>query len=204
MKGSERVIEAMNGLLAAELTAMDQYFIHSRMYADWGFTKLHDRLAHEFEDEKGHAAALIERILFLEGLPNLQDLGKLLPLLGGRGQLDAVDAALARPLNRFEYTPDSSLYQLAAAYGFGISSNHPFIDGNKRVSRLAANIPLFRRQLLHGGQHPAVVFAHQQVRFRVWIGMRETLFLKRRCFEAFFAVAVDEGVSGNGVKQGRA
>jgi death-on-curing protein len=45
-----------------------------------------------------------------------------------------LDAALARPLNRFEYTPDSSLYQLAAAYGFGISSNHPFIDGNKRVA----------------------------------------------------------------------
>ena len=61
----------MNGLLAAELTAMDQYFIHSRMYADWGFTKLHERLAHEFEDEKGHAAALIERILFLEGTPDL-------------------------------------------------------------------------------------------------------------------------------------
>jgi bacterioferritin len=61
----------MNGLLAAELTAMDQYFIHSRMYADWGFEKLHERLAHEFEDEKGHAAALIERILFLEGTPDL-------------------------------------------------------------------------------------------------------------------------------------
>jgi bacterioferritin len=71
VKGSERVIEAMNGLLAAELTAMDQYFVHSRMYADWGLTKLHDRLAHEFDDEKGHATALIERILFLEGTPDL-------------------------------------------------------------------------------------------------------------------------------------
>ena len=71
MKGSQRVIDAMNGLLAAELTAMDQYFIHSRMHADWGFEKLHERLAHEFEDEKGHAAALIERILFLEGTPDL-------------------------------------------------------------------------------------------------------------------------------------
>ena len=71
MKGSERVIDAMNGLLAAELTAMDQYFIHSRMYADWGFGKLHERLAHEFDDEKGHAEALIERILFLEGTPDL-------------------------------------------------------------------------------------------------------------------------------------
>ena len=71
MKGSQRVIDTMNGLLAAELTAMDQYFIHSRMYADWGFEKLYERLAHEFDDEKGHAAALIERILFLEGTPDL-------------------------------------------------------------------------------------------------------------------------------------
>ena len=61
----------MNGLLAAELTAMDQYFIHSRMYADWGFEKLYERVAHEFDDEKGHAAALIERILFLGGTPDL-------------------------------------------------------------------------------------------------------------------------------------
>lgn len=71
MKGKQRVIDAMNGLLAAELTAMDQYFVHSRMYADWGLMKLHERLAHEFEDEKGHAQALIERILFLEGTPDL-------------------------------------------------------------------------------------------------------------------------------------
>ena len=61
----------MNGLLAAELAAMDQYFVHSSMYADWGFTKLHERVAHEFDDEKAHASALIERILFLEGTPNL-------------------------------------------------------------------------------------------------------------------------------------
>ena len=81
MKGSQRVIDAMNGLLAAELTAMDQYFIHSRMYADWGFEKLHERLAHEFDDEKGHAAALIERILFLEGTP---DLSKREPLKVGK------------------------------------------------------------------------------------------------------------------------
>ena len=71
MKGNDRVIDAMNGLLAAELAAMDQYFVHAQMYADWGLTKLHERLAHEFEDEKGHATALIDRILFLEGTPDL-------------------------------------------------------------------------------------------------------------------------------------
>lgn len=71
MKGKQRIIDAMNDLLAAELGAMDQYFVHSKMYEDWGLTKLHERVAHEFDDEKGHASALIERILFLEGTPDL-------------------------------------------------------------------------------------------------------------------------------------
>ncbi|PTY35633.1 bacterioferritin [Saccharospirillum sp. MSK14-1] len=71
MKGQQKVIDALNGLLALELTAMDQYFIHSEMYADWGISKLHERIAHEFEDEKGHAKALIERMLFLEGIPDM-------------------------------------------------------------------------------------------------------------------------------------
>ncbi len=61
----------MNGLLAMELAAMDQYFIHSQMYNDWGLTKLFERIAHEFDDEKAHATALIERILFLEGTPDM-------------------------------------------------------------------------------------------------------------------------------------
>ncbi|GAA0299402.1 bacterioferritin [Psychrosphaera haliotis] len=71
MKGNKDVINALNGLLAFELAAMDQYFIHSRMYEDWGFTKLFERIDHEFDDEKGHASVLIERILFLEGIPNM-------------------------------------------------------------------------------------------------------------------------------------
>lgn len=73
MKGNKDVINALNGLLAFELAAMDQYFIHSRMYEDWGFTKLFERIDHEFDDEKGHASVLIERILFLEGIPNMVD-----------------------------------------------------------------------------------------------------------------------------------
>ncbi len=71
MKGNAKVIVALNGLLKHELTAMDQYFIHSRMYDDWGLHKLFERIDHEFDDEKGHAAALIERILFLEGTPDM-------------------------------------------------------------------------------------------------------------------------------------
>lgn len=72
MKGNQRVIDALNGLLAMELAAMDQYFIHSRMYDDWGLHKLYERIDHEFDDEKGHASKLIERILFLEGVPDMK------------------------------------------------------------------------------------------------------------------------------------
>ncbi|WP_221794070.1 bacterioferritin [Oceanobacter mangrovi] len=71
MKGDSKVIDKLNELLAGELTAMDQYFIHSRMYADWGLWKLYERIDHEFYDEKGHAADLIERILFLGGMPDM-------------------------------------------------------------------------------------------------------------------------------------
>lgn len=71
MKGNDTIIAALNNLLACELAAMDQYFIHSRMYHDWGLTKLFERIAHEFDDEKGHAEQLINRILFLEGIPDM-------------------------------------------------------------------------------------------------------------------------------------
>lgn len=69
MKGNAKIIESLNGLLAAELTAMDQYFTHSRMYDDWGFSKLYERIDHEMDDEKQHADLLIKRILLLEGVP---------------------------------------------------------------------------------------------------------------------------------------
>lgn len=71
MKGNQKIIDAFNGLLANELTAIDQYFVHSRMYEDWGLGKLYERLEHESVEEKEHADLLIKRILFLEGTPNL-------------------------------------------------------------------------------------------------------------------------------------
>jgi len=61
----------LNKLLAGELTAIDQYFIHSRMYQDWGYSKLFERISHESEEEKQHASWIIERILFLEGIPEM-------------------------------------------------------------------------------------------------------------------------------------
>lgn len=73
MKGNSKVIASLNGLLHNELAAIDQYFTHSRMYQDWGLDKLFDQLDHEMQEEITHADALIKRILFLEGTPNLTD-----------------------------------------------------------------------------------------------------------------------------------
>ncbi len=71
MQGQPQVIEYLKELLRGELAARDQYFLHSRMYADWGFTKLYERINHEMQEETEHADALLKRILFLEGTPDM-------------------------------------------------------------------------------------------------------------------------------------
>ena len=77
MKGDAKVIEALNDILTGELTAINQYFLHARMCKDWGYERIAKKVYHESIDEMKHAKKVMDRILFLEGIPNVQRLMKI-------------------------------------------------------------------------------------------------------------------------------
>lgn len=92
MQGDNSIIQILNDLLAGELTAVDQYLVHGEMYADFGLTHLAEKALHESDHERLHARALIQRILFLEGVP---DVAKRHPLNIGRTVPEMLKADLA-------------------------------------------------------------------------------------------------------------
>jgi bacterioferritin len=77
MKGKPEVIDALNDILTGELTSVNQYFVHARMCENWGYQRLWNHIRAESIDEMKHADRLIERVLYLEGVPNIQRLGKI-------------------------------------------------------------------------------------------------------------------------------
>ncbi len=111
MKGDAKVIEHLNKALKAELTAINQYFLHSRMYEDWGLNRLAKKEYGESIEEMNHADELIKRILFLEGLPNLQDLGR---LRIGENPIEVLECDLALELDAIP------MYREAVAYAESI------------------------------------------------------------------------------------
>jgi bacterioferritin len=77
MKGQQPIVDLLNAVLTAELTAINQYFVHAKMCENWGYKRLSERIRKESIDEMKHADELISRVLFLDGVPNLQRLGKI-------------------------------------------------------------------------------------------------------------------------------
>jgi bacterioferritin len=99
MQGNPEIVELLNEVLTAELTAVNQYFIHAKMCENWGYRRLAEHIRHESIDEMKHSEALIERILYFEGFPNLQ---RLLPLRVGETPVEQFRNDLALEVEAIE------------------------------------------------------------------------------------------------------
>lgn len=107
MKGDPKIIEHLNDLLAGEMTAVDQYFLHSRMYENWGLKELYERIDHEMQDELAHASSLVQRILFLEGTP---DVSRRQPLMIGKDVPEMLGNDLKLELSVVDHLKEVTAY----------------------------------------------------------------------------------------------
>ena len=156
MQGDAKVIEILNDVLTAELTAINQYFIHAKMCENWGYGRLAEYIRHESIDEMKHADVLIDRILFLEGLPNMQ---RLYPVQVGETVKEQFEVDL-----QLEYTAVKRLNAgIAACVEAGDNATRALLEGilvseEEHADWLEAQLELIRQvgeqnylaQQLHG------------------------------------------------------
>ncbi|MEL7128124.1 MAG: bacterioferritin [Pseudomonadota bacterium] len=161
MKGNPKIIKLLNTALKKELTAINQYFLHARMLKDWGVTKLGEKEYRESIEEMEHADWLIERILFLGGLPNLQDLGK---LRIGENVKEILEADLAtemeaHPMYRDAVTQADELHDYVSRDLFAkiLSSEEEHIDFLETQLEMIENMGLqnYIQLQSHAAEAPA-------------------------------------------------
>jgi len=147
MKGSQKVIELLNQVLTNELTAINQYFLHARMCENWGYERLWHKVRAESIDEMKHADKLIERILYLEGLPNLSKLGAISigETVDEQLKLDlALEAAAIPVLNR-----GIDLCRAEGDNGTAELLEDMLVDEEEHANWLEAQLTLIQQMGLH-------------------------------------------------------
>jgi bacterioferritin len=142
MRSTPVVIEKLNAMLLNELTAINQYFLHARMLKNWGFRALGERVYHESIGEMRHADWLIERILFLEGLPNLQALGK---LRIGEDVMEVLSSDLDLERTARDVSAESvTLFEREADYGSREIATKILVDSEEHIDFLETQLSLLK------------------------------------------------------------